>query len=335
MVKFSIITPCYNAWQFMDKYLESLKRQTYKDFEIIIIDDCSKDDTYEKLRAYADKSSLNIRLMQNEQNHGPGYTRNRGLDEANGEWITFVDCDDTVELSFLADAANVAARYDSVDMPVNCIIYDYNLVKGESIRHYAAMYGPQQEGMQNLSLCLRTVRNNAWGKFYRTEYVKRVSFPEMMRCEDVAFVAQALEACCMNENGSRQVGNIYYRKTALYNYVQRKGSLTKDNGLIAADMITAYGILRNKLGRKYEKEIREKSIPDLLYGSVLLMCKEKKSRKEIRQYIYDYESGYPDWWQSALVNDIGKVKKIFLLCIKYRWIMALRLLSAVHSRMAG
>ncbi len=333
MVKFSIITPCFNAWHFMDKYLASLERQTYRDFEVIIVDDCSKDDTYEKLQNYAVSSSLNIRLVQNKKNHGPGYTRNRGMIAAKGEWITFVDSDDTIEANFLEDAAAVADRYDGGEVPVNCIVYDYNLVRGKSARYYAAIYGRQQEGILTLSSCLRIVRNNAWGKFYRTERVRRVNFPEMMRCEDVAFVCQALEACCMDEDV--QLGSVYYRKAALYNYVQRSGSLTKDNGLLASDMVRAYEILQEKLGEKYSQEILEKSIPDLLYGSVLLLCKAKRSRKEILQYIDDYERRYPAWWKSDIVNAVGKAKKAFLIGIKCRWITLLRVLTAVHSGIAG
>lgn len=333
MVKFSVITPCFNAWQFMDKYLDSLERQTYRDFEVIIVDDCSKDDTYDKLKAYVANSPLNIQLIQNQENHGPGYARNRGLAAANGEWITFVDSDDTVSPSLFEDAAAVTDKYDDADVPVNCIIYDYNVVKGEHSKSYAAMYGQQREGIRDLSLCLRTVRNNAWGKFYRTERVKKLSFPRMMRCEDVAFVCQALEACCMDDD--RQIGSIYYRKKALYNYIQRKGSLTKDNGLAADDMIRAYDIIQDKLGRKYSKEIMEKSIPDLLYGSVLLMCKARNSKAEIIEYIDRYEGRHSEWWKSDIVNGVGKAKKVFFICIRHRWIILLKLLSAVHTRVSA
>ena len=132
-----------------------------------------------------------------------------------------------------------------------------------------------------------------------------------------------------------QVGSIYYRKAALYNYVQRGGSLTKDNGLLASDMTRAYEIIQDRLGEKFEKEVLEKSIPDLLYGSVLLMCKAGKSRKEIGGYIDAYERRYADWWKSDIVNGVGKAKKMFLICIKNRWILLLKLLSAMHARMVG
>ncbi len=88
----SIIVPAYNASKTIDKCLDSLLNQTLKEIEIIVINDCSKDDTLKKLKKYKNK----IVLIDNKENLGPAGSRNKGLDIAKGKYIGFVDSDDWV-----------------------------------------------------------------------------------------------------------------------------------------------------------------------------------------------------------------------------------------------
>ena len=333
MPKFSIITPSYNSWQFMSKYWTSLEQQTFQDFEVIVVDDCSKDDTFEKLKAYVKSSPLNIKLLQNSENHGPGYTRNRGMKEATGEWLTFADSDDSMDIHLLEKAEAVISTNDRAAVPINCIVYDYNIVKGKEVSRASSMYGNHRGGVQPISTCIAEVRNHVVGKFYRTERVKKISFPELKRCEDVAFVCRAIDACCMD--GDKEIGCIYYLKDALYNYEQRTGSLSNDRSLDATDMVNAHQIIREHLGEKYPEEICSKAIPDLLYGGVLMMCKARKSRSEVMKYISDFEVQYPHWYENRIVKELGKAKLVFLMCIKHRYISMLKILTAIHTRMTG
>ncbi len=89
----SVIIPAYNVEDYIHVCLNSVLSQTYQDFEIICIDDCSTDSTAEILEYFAHKDSR-IRVLKNDSNRGPGYSRNRGLDEAKGKYISFLDGDD-------------------------------------------------------------------------------------------------------------------------------------------------------------------------------------------------------------------------------------------------
>ncbi len=89
----SVIVPAYNASNTINKCIDSLLHQTLKELEIIVIHDCSKDDTLDKLKKYGKK----IVLINNEKNLGPAASRNKGLDIAKGEYIGFVDSDDYVD----------------------------------------------------------------------------------------------------------------------------------------------------------------------------------------------------------------------------------------------
>lgn len=333
MPKFSIITPSYNSWQFMSKYWTSLEQQIFQDFEVIVVDDCSQDGTFEKLKAYVKSSPLNIKLIQNSENHGPGYARNRGIKEATGEWLTFADSDDSVDIHLLEKAEAVISTNDRAAVPINCIVYDYNIVKGKEVSRASSMYGSHRGGVHPVSTCIAEVRNHVVGKFYKTDLVKKVSFPELKRCEDVAFVCRAIDACCMDEDV--QIGCVYYLKEALYNYIQHSDSLSNDKNLDATDMVKAYDIINEKLGRKYPDEICSKSVPDLLYGGTLMMCKANKSNLQVKKYIADYEAKYPDWYKSDIINEVGRAKKVFLFCARYKWIGMLKALSRIHSKMVG
>lgn len=87
MLKFSIIVPAHNAAGYIWKGLESVRSQTYKDYEFIVVCDACEDDTAEIARQFADKV-LEVSFCN------PGLTRNAGLDAATGEWILFMDDDD-------------------------------------------------------------------------------------------------------------------------------------------------------------------------------------------------------------------------------------------------
>lgn len=316
--RFSIITPNYNSFDLMKRYFDSLNHQTYKDFEVIIIDDASTDGSYQKLKEYAAHSVLNITLLEQEKNNGPGAARNYGITAAQGEWITFIDNDDWVDSDFLEQINLVIENYST-----NCVIFDYYIQRGDKRSVVASMYAGN-EGILRLSDALRNVRNHSVGKVYRlTEELRQIRFPELQRCEDVAYVCRAIA----------KSGTAYYLKRPMYYYWQRTTSLSNNKGLDETDMVNAFAILQNELESKYPEIIEQKSVPDLLYGCVLMMCKAGKTRKQIRIYIDKYTLRYPKWYQCEIINHLGKAKKAFLVLIRYRCIWGVKVLAMMHSKM--
>ena len=97
MSKISVIVPIYNNEQYLKTCLDSLVNQSLNDIEIILIDDCSTDNSYKIAQEYNDNYS-NIKLYKNNQNYGQGKTRNIGLDIATGEYIGFIDSDDYIKI---------------------------------------------------------------------------------------------------------------------------------------------------------------------------------------------------------------------------------------------
>ncbi|MEG1506770.1 MAG: glycosyltransferase family 2 protein [Bacilli bacterium] len=89
----SIITPAYNSKDFIGETIESVLNQTYKNWEMLIVDDCSTDSSPEIIKKYIQKDSR-IKYLKNDKNSGPAISRNEGLDNANGKYIAFLDSDD-------------------------------------------------------------------------------------------------------------------------------------------------------------------------------------------------------------------------------------------------
>ena len=87
----SIIMPSYNTAKYIKASIDSVLAQTYPYWELIIVDDCSTDETDEVVAAYTDER---IRYIKNEKNSGAAVSRNRALREAKGRWIAFLDSDD-------------------------------------------------------------------------------------------------------------------------------------------------------------------------------------------------------------------------------------------------
>ena len=108
----SIIIPMYNVEAYIDKCMHSVLNQTMKDYEVIVIDDGSKDASYEKAAWYEKLYPTQVRVYR-QKNAGQGDARNSGVLLAKGEYILFVDSDDTVADHFVEEAYKVAKREDA------------------------------------------------------------------------------------------------------------------------------------------------------------------------------------------------------------------------------
>lgn len=94
----SVIIPAYNSEMFIGKCIDSVLAQTYSNWELIAIDDGSRDNTFGILKKYAEADSR-IRVIHQE-NQGPGIARNTGIAEANGNYVVFIDSDDYIEKDY-------------------------------------------------------------------------------------------------------------------------------------------------------------------------------------------------------------------------------------------
>ena len=201
----SVIVPVYNVEGYLEDCLESLLAQTYPSFEILLIDDASRDNSGAICDAYAARDSR-VQVVHFPENRGPSAARNEGIRRARGAYISFVDADDRAEPDLLEKLYEILAEADA-DVSV-CGAEGIALGSGP-----AAVY-TREEAIRCLA---RGVPFNLvpWGKLYRTELVKGSLFREdIFYSEDLLFLYSVL----------KQARRVSYRPDALYHYTQREGS---------------------------------------------------------------------------------------------------------------
>lgn len=137
MKKFSVLIAHYNNFEYFKDCYSSLIKQTFTDFEVIIVDDCSTDDSFEKITKLTDKDER-FRLFRNEKNSGVGFTKRKCIDMSSGEICGFVDPDDAllenaIKTSLKNHTANNVVTYSSFTL---C---DNNLQSQRTFAHSRAV----------------------------------------------------------------------------------------------------------------------------------------------------------------------------------------------------
>lgn len=123
MHEISVIIPAYNVENYIGKIINDLENQTFKDFELIIIDDCSKDNTLKIIKESLKNSSMNYQVIISSENGGEGKARNIGLSKANGKYLYFIDADDRIENDCLYELKTTLEENHA-----DIAICNYNLV---------------------------------------------------------------------------------------------------------------------------------------------------------------------------------------------------------------
>lgn len=134
---FSVVIPAYNAAKFIRNTLDSVRSQTFNDYEIIVVNDGSCDDTLQELtRYFSDFSGLKHEVV-NQENKGIGAARNSGVKQAKGEFIAFLDADDNWYKDKLSEVKNYLEKNFDIDM----VCHDEHLVENDKILK-DIIYGP-------------------------------------------------------------------------------------------------------------------------------------------------------------------------------------------------
>ncbi len=189
MPAISVIVPVYNTQKFLGKCLESIINQTFKDIEIICVNDGSIDNSPTILNDYAEKDSR-IKII-NQKNGGLSCARNTGINNAKGEYIGFVDSDDWIDLDFLEKLYNAAKKFDA-DIATGGI---------KRVRSYKWKYHlkiNKEECTENTDrkfvLCDVPEKCYVWNKIYRLEKIKQFSlyFEAGVYFEDRCYTCEAL-----------------------------------------------------------------------------------------------------------------------------------------------
>lgn len=193
----SVIMPIYNMGQKIKKGLESVLNQTYKDLEVIIIDDGSTDNSYDICKEFSMHDSR-IKLFQTE-NKGSGAARNYGIEMSLGKYLYFMDADDEIDKSAFEILVSAMKR-EKVDL----VVFGYLCVneKKEEIGRKQYKYRKEKGGYIRknyedfvLMESEYAIQGTPWNKLFLAENVKKnkVEYPDLRRQQDEIFIARYVE----------------------------------------------------------------------------------------------------------------------------------------------
>ena len=210
----SVIIPVYNAEMFLHKCLDSVLKQTYKNFELILVNDGSKDNSLQICREWSSKDS---RVKTIDQvNQGPGAARNTGLAAANGDYIYFLDSDDFIETELLTKAIQSVEDYN-FDM----IVFGFNklTVEGKkisTIKHKDTDLRNVQHQQENLAeLFLDGGCFAVWDKLFRRDFLiqNNIVFDLKKRGEDLAFMIKSYKCA----TSLKAISDVLHNYHVMYN----------------------------------------------------------------------------------------------------------------------
>lgn len=208
MEKVSIVIPVYNAEKTIEKCVKSIIYGQLQELEILLVDDCSKDNSWNICQSLSAKFKK-VRCFQNEKNKGVSYTRNRGINEAKGEYILFVDSDDWVADNFALNLLNTAQRYNH--SLVICGAHFFDAVLGDERDYLWEEKGEKSyivKAENFFELRKKFHLQQVWNKIFRREIIEKynIRFDENQNMgEDFQFVLdymkmfQCKECVVLNE----------------------------------------------------------------------------------------------------------------------------------------
>lgn len=205
--KISVIVPVYNVENYIEKSLKSLFNQTYKNLEIIIVDDCSTDNSKSIVEDLI-KDKKNIIFFSNKKNGGLSFTRNEALKRATGDYIGYIDSDDYVPENYYESLMDTIIT-NKADIAV-CDIKSVYEKSGQILRNQCGTNENEKIDFINNGLAA-----SACNKLFKKSIISKYKFSEGKVNEDLAVILPTII-------NSKKVA---YNESTFYNYVQRENSI--------------------------------------------------------------------------------------------------------------
>lgn len=215
----SVIMPVYNVEKYLEESIDSVINQTYKNFELLIIDDGSTDSSLQIAKKYSKDARINIFTIKNV---GLSAARNFGIENASGDYLYFVDSDDFVEPTLLDDVINTMIIDDS-----EMVIFNFNSVDENSSPIKNPFVIPLMDGKYSseevmLSYLKGNIQNYAWSYIVKTNvFYQYIRFPKGKTYEDLAVFPHVITL----------INKISILDKPLYNYRKRSNSITQSKNM--------------------------------------------------------------------------------------------------------
>lgn len=294
----SIIVPCYNVCKIVDKCFNSLVNQTYKNIEIIFIDDGSKDNTKDVLKKLI-KSDKRCKYIY-KTNGGLSSARNCGMKYIKGKYVCFIDSDDYVSFDY------IEKLYESI------IINNSNISICDIERIYPNHTSINKMDNLTIEMCKFPA---AWNKMYLASLFKdySIQFPEGLWYEDLGTIPKLT----MLENYS--IVNL-----PLYKYVQNSSSImhTYDDRIYqiykVIEDVENFCKENNIYDSKYSN-LEFINVYHVLLGTIYRASfHEKFSTNMIKDIYLNVTTKYPNWYKNKYIKNLPFIYKIFFKILKFK-----------------
>lgn len=307
--KISIIVPVYNVEQYLERCVNSLINQTYKNIEIILVDDGSPDQCPQLCDNYANSDSR-IKVIH-KTNGGLSDARNVGLDNATGEYIAFVDSDDWVENDFIETLCKNAEKENADISIIGCtLVWDDGRKKpGSKDKGY---YVFNKEKAIKEMLIQRKFGCMVWQKMYRKQIFDTVRFPVGKLYEDVAISMPTFLRVKKVVVSGRQGYNYYQRDNSIVN---SKFDEKKLYFLECCQNIIKYSDRHDKM---YDTEAHVFYLRALMvFALTLYQSAENEKEKKITEYIEQEIRKNKKYIWNNMYLEFRKKVVLSLMCIRF------------------
>lgn len=280
MPEISVIVPVYNVEPYIEKCIDSICNQSFKDIEILCIDDCGTDNSMSIVESCANRD-VRIKILRHPYNKGLGAARNTGVRHSTGKYLACVDSDDWIAPSMLEKCRNVLEdrQMDSVWVKVNTYVEDTGLFTTDN--YYKTLYAAPGGIIRLTPENLLTYPVNAWNKVYRTSFIKQnnILWSDGLLYEDLEFYYHFYTLS----------HKIYLIDELLYFYRWRAGSIMNntDSGLMKVEDI--YEVTYNIYSYLKSSEIfdiYESSFLNLLERNINLYINNKYYTDRVKNSVY-------------------------------------------------
>lgn len=291
MVKISVVVPVYNAENIIERCVDSIVSNHYDNLEVILVEDCSKDNSLEKCKKLSKKYNC-VRYVNNEVNMGVSYTRNRGIYEATGDYTMFVDSDDWIDKDYINSFIDVLN-----DNPMALTICGYvnhdekyngrtdNVIWSNTKKNVSAKLKPELKTIYD-----RTLLQQLWNKAFITKIIQdnKLKFDESISIgEDLRFILEYIKVS--------EIQDVVFINKPLYHYMRdQDGSLMYKVGLESVEeplknlrsLYELIGYSKNKIKESIDSD-RKKQVNLYAY---LIMHNAGMKMKEKKRLIFSLDS---------------------------------------------
>ena len=292
MPKVTLIVPVYNVEPYLKRCLNSLINQTYKDYEIICINDCSPDQSWKILKEYSISYPEKIKVLSNEKNLGLGKTREKGISYAKGEYLMFIDSDDYISNDYIETYMKEMENSKS-DM----VIGGYRRITPEG-KVLEEMVLTKDEWAK-----FRMV--SPWGRIMKTQFVREhnLKFGDYKMGEDSYF----------NVTAYGESDKIITTDYVGYNWIYREESVSNTTQKKVANSPIPFleGLIERNKNQKYMKpKMFEYFVIKYVIWNLTFICKQSTKKEMSKAYTeyFNWLSGkIPDYKKNPYVG-LGKPK---------------------------